>query len=51
MLFNYKYVSHSIENFQVYLDHLVKEVWCKATDDFSIDLFVSRIKGDCRGDL
>src|ERR1700676_1896978 len=38
MLFNYRYVGHSIERFQVYLDHLVKEVWCKATDDFSVDL-------------
>lgn len=24
--------------FQVYLDHLVKEVWCKATGNFSLDL-------------
>ena len=38
MLFNYRYVNHSIEGFQVYLDHLVKEVWCKATNDFSMDL-------------
>jgi hypothetical protein len=38
MLFNYRYVNHGIEKFQVYLDHLVKEVWCKATGDFSLDL-------------
>ena len=38
MLFTYRYVNHSIEQLQVYLDHLVKEVWCKATGDFSLDL-------------
>jgi hypothetical protein len=38
MLFNYRYVNHNIETFQVWLDHLVKEVWCKATGDFSLDL-------------
>ncbi len=38
MLFNYRYVNHSIEGFQVYLDHLVKEVWCKAAGEFSVDL-------------
>jgi hypothetical protein len=38
MLFNYRYVNHSIEKFQVYLDHLVKEVWCKASCEFSLDL-------------
>lgn len=38
MLFNYRYVNHSIEGFQGYLDHLVKEVWCKAAADFSLDL-------------
>ena len=38
MLFNYRYVNHRIEGFQAYLDHLVKEVWCKATGDFSLDL-------------
>jgi hypothetical protein len=38
VLFNYRYVNHSIERFQVYLDHLVKEVWCKATGDFSLEL-------------
>src|SRR4029077_2738560 len=38
MLFNYRYVHHSIETFQVYLDHLVKEVWCKANGPFALDL-------------
>lgn len=38
MLFNYRYVNHSIEGLQVYLDHLVKEVWCKADGPFSLDL-------------
>lgn len=38
MLFNYRYVTNSIEKFQVYLDHLVKEVWCKAGGSFSLDL-------------
>jgi hypothetical protein len=38
MLFNYRYVNHSVEKLQGYLDHLVKEVWCKATGDFSLDL-------------
>jgi hypothetical protein len=38
VLFNYRYVNNSIERFQVYLDHLVKEVWCKAAGEFSLDL-------------
>ena len=38
MLFNYRYVNHSIEKFQAYLDHLVKEVWCKASGPFSLNL-------------
>ena len=38
MLFNYRYVTHSIERFQDYLDHLVKEVWCKAAGNFTVDL-------------
>jgi hypothetical protein len=38
MLFTYRYVNHNIERFQEYLDHLVKEVWCKASGDFSLDL-------------
>jgi len=44
MLFTYRYVNHSIERFQLYLDHLVKEVWCKATDDFSLDLLHPELK-------
>jgi len=38
MLFNYRYVNHSIEKFQIYLEHLVKEVWCKASGPFSLNL-------------
>jgi hypothetical protein len=38
MLFNYRYVNHSIERLQDYLDHLVKEVWCKASEPFSLNL-------------
>lgn len=38
MLFSYQYVPHSIESFQIWLDQLVKEVWCKATGNFSLDL-------------
>lgn len=38
MLFNYRYVNHDIEGFQGYLDHLVKEVWCKATGNFALEL-------------
>jgi hypothetical protein len=38
MLFNYRYVNNSIERFQVYLDHLVKDVWCEAAGTFSLDL-------------
>lgn len=38
MLFAYTYVNHSIEQFQEYLEHLVKEVWCKRTEQFSVDM-------------
>jgi hypothetical protein len=38
MLFSYRYVPHTIEAFQIWLDHLVKEVWCKPTGDFTLDL-------------
>lgn len=38
MLFNYCYVPHSIETFQTWLDHLVKEVWCKAVGNFHVDM-------------
>lgn len=36
MLFNYKYKTHSIERFQIYLDHLVKHVWCKPRGIFTL---------------
>ena len=38
MLFTYKYVNHSIEQFQEYVEHLVKEVRCKRTEEFSVDM-------------
>ena len=38
MLFSYRYVPHTIEAFQTWLDHLVKEVWCKAAGNFTLDL-------------
>ncbi len=44
MLFNYRYVNHTIERFQDYLDHVVKEVWCKASGPFSIDLLHSELQ-------
>jgi len=44
MLFSYQYVPHSIETIQVWLDHLLKEVWCKATADFSLDLLHAELR-------
>ena len=44
MLFSYVYVPHSIEELQSWLDHLVKEVWCKATDDFNLDLLHPKLR-------
>lgn len=40
MLFLYQYQTHTIENLQVYIDHLVLEVWCQAdaTTPFDISL-------------
>jgi hypothetical protein len=38
MLFNYHYVSHDIEKFQMWLGHLVKEVWCRNAGPYSLDL-------------
>ncbi|MCY2976980.1 MAG: hypothetical protein NTW52_20185 [Planctomycetota bacterium] len=38
MLFSYRYVPHTIEAFQAWLDHLVKEVWCKTKGIFTLDL-------------
>jgi len=44
MLFTYSYVDHTITQFQEYLEHLVKEVWCKASGDFSLDLLHPDLK-------
>ena len=39
MLFNYTYITpHRIETFQGWLDHLVKQVWCRAAGDYSLAL-------------
>ena len=37
MLFTYKYVTHSIEKLQEYIDHLFLEVWCKANGEYDIN--------------
>jgi hypothetical protein len=44
MLFTYHYVNHNIEQFQEYLQHLVKEVWCKADGDFTPELLHPKLK-------
>jgi hypothetical protein len=44
MLFNYRYVPHSIEKLQTWLDHLVKVVWCREAGDYSLDLLHSDLK-------
>lgn len=37
MLFAYKYVPHSIEKLQEYIDHLFLEVWCEADGKYDIE--------------
>lgn len=44
MLFSYKYINHSIEKLQEYMDHLFLEVWCKATGGYDIDLLHPDLK-------
>jgi len=44
MLFAYKYVPHSIEKLQEYIDHLFLEVWCEADGDYDIDKLHSDLK-------
>ncbi|MDQ8187678.1 hypothetical protein [Pelagicoccus sp. SDUM812002] len=44
MLYAYKYISHSLETLQTYLDHLVLEVWCKADEAYSLDLLHPKLK-------
>lgn len=41
MLFAYKYVSHSMEKMQGFIDFIFYEVWCKATGNsvFRLELF------------
>ncbi len=38
MLFTYQHVRHDITKLQYYQDHLVKEVWCKASGRYSMNL-------------
>ena len=44
MLFNYRYISHNIETFQSWLDHLVKQVWCRNSGSYTIDLLHPDLK-------
>ena len=44
MLFNYHYVTHDIEKFQTWLDHLVKTVWCRDAGTYSLDLLHPDLK-------
>jgi hypothetical protein len=44
MLFNYQYITHDIEMFQTWLDHLVKVVWCRNGGDYSLSLLHPDLK-------
>ncbi len=44
MLFNYRYVTHDIEKFQTWLDHLVKTVWCRNGGAYSLSLLHADLK-------
>lgn len=44
MLFNYRYVTHDIEKFQIWLDHLVKVVWCRNGGKYSPNLLHTDFK-------
>jgi hypothetical protein len=44
MLFTYRYVKHDIEKFQIWLDHLVKEVWCRNSGEYSLALLHPDLK-------
>lgn len=44
MLFNYRYITHDIEKFQIWLDHLVKVVWCRNGGAYSINLLHADLK-------
>ncbi len=40
MLFPYKYINHSVEKMQEYIDYIFYQVWCKAPGcDYDISLF------------
>jgi hypothetical protein len=44
MLFSYKYINHDLTRFHEYIDHLVRQVWCKASGEFSIDLLHPQLR-------
>ena len=44
MLFSYRYVTHDVEKFQTWLDHLVKKVWCRSGGDYSLALLHPALK-------
>ncbi|MEI6175532.1 MAG: hypothetical protein WCS43_01455 [Verrucomicrobiota bacterium] len=44
MLFTYRYVKHDIEKIQIWLDHLVRNVWCKAAGRFHVGLLDTRLR-------
>ena len=44
MLFNYRYITHDIEKFQIWLDHLVKVVWCRNGGAYSLNLLHADLK-------
>ena len=40
MLFSYKYINHSMEKMQDYIDYIFYKVWCKAPQcDYGLELF------------
>jgi len=44
MLFTYKYVTHSIEKLQEYIDHLFLQVWCEADGEYDIEKLHPELK-------
>ena len=40
MLFKYKKIIHPLDKFQVYIRHLVLDVWCRADRPFTTDLLL-----------
>ena len=44
MLFPYKYVPHTIEKLQEYIDHLFLKVWCEADGEYDIEKLHPELK-------